>query len=163
MNTSYPPIPACSQPSRSAPGPTAKSPVKSGHPCLGSSLPLAFPKFHFLCPSRDDCRNPQAIRLQSCGVHSLWIHLQNTPVFKVQGTFLKRRQKDCKNQTGVCWEIVSPPNTRDTYKASPTRLSECELKKGDISEPAKLDREEPRRLQHYTENYRQPRKTGKRR
>lgn len=52
----------------------------------------------FILTHRDYYRNLQSIRLQSCGLHFYWIHLQNTPTSKAQGTSQQRGQKYCKSQ-----------------------------------------------------------------
>lgn len=33
---------------------------------------------------------------QGCGAESQWIHLQNRPTAKAQGSLQKKKQKDCK-------------------------------------------------------------------
>lgn len=50
-------------------------------------------------------RKPQPTKTRSCGVQSQWLHLQNSPTAKAQGTFGKRGRKDSKSQTAGIFAV----------------------------------------------------------
>lgn len=76
-------------------------------------------------------RNLQLIEMHSWGIHSQWIHLEDTPTPKVQATWQNMGREDSKSV--LC--DVSLSNIRIySHRISATWLLKCELNKKDTME-----------------------------
>lgn len=128
------------------------------------SLPLSPRKL--LLATNGDHRKPQPIKMQSCGVQSQWIHLQNILIPESQGTLMKRGHKDCKSQRVRIREFALRLCLLVTPEAIPMRSQQHDCPNVSWTRMMPMGRPDWCREAHEAstlhKNYRQPRESWKR-